>query len=63
MLRIYAQVEFSTLFKGYCESRVRKGHDGDSEGGIYFAGRDAWKINEILSVKEIFKRFTEVFDK
>ncbi len=43
--------------------RLRKGHDGDSEGGIYFAGRDAWKINEILSVKEIFKRFTEVFDK
>lgn len=42
--------------------RLLKGHDGDNEGGIYFAGKDAWKINEILSVKEIFKRFTEIFD-
>lgn len=42
--------------------RLVRGHDGDNEGGIYFAGKDAWKINEVLSVKEIFKRFTEVFE-
>jgi len=42
--------------------RLVRGHDGDTEGGLYFAGRDAWKINEILSVKEIFKRFLSIFD-
>lgn len=42
--------------------RLRMGHDGDSDNGIYFAGRDAWKINDILPVKEIFKRFVGVFD-
>lgn len=36
-------------------------HSGDYEEGIFFAGRDAWKINEILSVKEIFDRFKKVF--
>jgi NAD(P)H-dependent flavin oxidoreductase YrpB (nitropropane dioxygenase family) len=30
--------------------------EGDLENGLFFAGKDAWKINDILSVKEIFKR-------
>ncbi|MEG0235549.1 NAD(P)H-dependent flavin oxidoreductase [Cetobacterium sp.] len=34
-----------------------KGHEGDSLEGIFFAGKDAWKINEILSVKEVFDLF------
>lgn len=41
--------------------RLRRAHAGDYEGGIFFAGRDAWKINEILSVQEIFNRFKVVF--
>lgn len=43
--------------------RLVRGHDGDKEGGIFFAGKDAWKINDVLSVKEIFEKFTGVFDK
>nr|WP_307776386.1 hypothetical protein [uncultured Cetobacterium sp.] len=35
------------------------GHEGDKERGIFFAGKDAWKINEILSVKEVFNRFKD----
>ncbi|WP_297433997.1 nitronate monooxygenase [uncultured Cetobacterium sp.] len=34
-----------------------KGHEGDSLEGIFFAGKDAWKINDILSVKEVFDLF------
>jgi len=30
---------------------------GNLEKGLFFAGKDAWRINEILSVKEIFKIF------
>lgn len=33
------------------------GHEGDLENGLFFAGRDAWKINEILSVEEIINNF------
>ena len=29
---------------------------GDLENGLFFAGKDAWRINDILSVKEIFKK-------
>lgn len=43
--------------------RLVRGHDGEHDEGIFFAGRDAWKINDILSVKEIFKRFVGAFDK
>lgn len=43
--------------------RLVKAHEGDKEGGIFFAGRDAWKINDILSVKEIFEKFVGAFDK
>ena len=48
-------------FKFCVNERLVKAHDGNYEEGIFFAGRDAWKINEILSVKEIFDRFKKVF--
>ena len=38
------------------------GHEGDYEGGIYFAGKDVWKIKDIISVKEVFERFRPVFE-
>lgn len=48
--------------KSFCvSSRLLDGHAGDFENGIFFAGRDAWKINDIVSVNEIFKRFKPVF--
>ncbi len=50
-------------YKFCVNERLVRGHNGDNQGGIYFAGTDVWKIKEVLSVKEIFKRFTEVFDK
>lgn len=33
-----------------------KGRKGDLEEGVFFTGEGMWKVNEILSVKEIFKR-------
>lgn len=48
-------------YKFCVNEKLRKAHNGDYEGGIFFAGRDAWKINEILSVNEIFNRFKKVF--
>jgi NAD(P)H-dependent flavin oxidoreductase YrpB (nitropropane dioxygenase family) len=48
--------------KTFCvNERLVKGHEGNYEEGIFFAGKDAWKIDEVLSVKEIMKRFKEVF--
>lgn len=48
-------------YKFCVNERLRRAHAGDYEGGIFFAGRDAWKINEVLSVHEIFNRFKKVF--
>lgn len=48
-------------YKFCVNERLVRGHSGDFEGGIFFAGKDAWKINEILSVKEIFDRFKKIF--
>lgn len=42
--------------------RLVYGHDGDIEEGIVFAGPDVWKIDEILSVKEVFDRFKPIFE-
>lgn len=39
-----------------------KGHDGDMENGLVFAGMDAWKIDSILSVKEIMDSFKKIFE-
>ena len=32
---------------------------GDKENGVFFTGEDMYKVKEILSVKEIFRRFKE----
>lgn len=42
--------------------RLVYGHDGNLKEGIIFAGKDVWKINEILTVKEVFERFRPVFE-
>ncbi|MEG0070155.1 MAG: nitronate monooxygenase [Cetobacterium sp.] len=34
-----------------------KAHKGDKENGIFFAGKDAWKIDKVLKVQEIFDLF------
>ncbi|MDO4690125.1 MAG: nitronate monooxygenase [Fusobacterium sp.] len=48
--------------KKFCvNERLVMAHDGDLDEGIFFAGRDAWKIDEILPVKEIMDRFKKVF--
>lgn len=38
-----------------------KGHDGDCIEGIIFAGKDAWKIDSIKTVKEIMDDFKKIF--
>lgn len=48
--------------KNFCVSqRLIDGHKGDYENGIFFAGKDAWKINDIISVHEVFERFSPIF--
>lgn len=48
----------------FCVSqRLIDGHKGDLENGLFFAGRDVWKIKDIVSVHEIFERFKPVFNK
>lgn len=50
--------------RNFCVSKsLIAGHDGDFENGLFFAGKDAWKINDIVSVHEIFERFKPVFNK
>lgn len=50
--------------KNFCiRERLEMAYDGDFENGIFFAGKDVWKIEEILSVKEIFDRFRDVVKK
>lgn len=34
-------------------------HEGNNKDGIFFAGRDAWKIDKILPVKDIFDNFKD----
>ncbi|OQY41442.1 MAG: 2-nitropropane dioxygenase [Fusobacteriia bacterium 4572_74] len=47
----------------FCVSKkLIEGHDGNYEKGIYFAGKDVWKIKDIISVKEVFERFKPVFE-
>ncbi|MBP6063068.1 MAG: nitronate monooxygenase [Fusobacteriaceae bacterium] len=46
----------------FCVSqRLIIGHDGDCKEGLVFAGRDAWKIDSIKSVKEIMDDFKKIF--
>lgn len=47
----------------YCiRDRLIKGKEGDREEGILFAGTEAWRIDSIISVKEVFERFKKIFD-
>lgn len=36
-----------------------KGHEGNITEGIFFAGKDTWKIDKILTVKEVFDIFKD----
>lgn len=46
----------------FCVSqRLIIGHDGDCKEGLVFAGKDAWKIDSIKSVKEIMDDFKKIF--
>ncbi len=48
--------------QSFCvKKRLILGHEGDLENGLLFAGRDAWRINSILSVKEVFENFKIIF--
>jgi len=50
--------------RSFCvNERLVRGHHGDAEGGLFFSGRDAWKINDIIPVREVFERFKPVFEK
>lgn len=49
-------------YKFCVNEKLVNAHNGNYENGIFFAGKDAWKINEILSVEEIFNRFRKVFE-
>ncbi|MEN8189011.1 MAG: nitronate monooxygenase family protein [Thermodesulfobacteriota bacterium] len=55
--------EFKCLKKcdhHYCISeRLTKSRDGNIEEGLVFSGANTYKMNEILPVAEIFKRFVE----
>lgn len=42
--------------------RLVRGHEGDYQEGIMFAGKDVWKIDSILSVREVFERFAPAFE-
>lgn len=44
------------------KDRLILGHDGDTTEGIVFAGRDAWKIDSIKTVKEIMDDFKKIFN-
>ncbi|MGL6114687.1 NAD(P)H-dependent flavin oxidoreductase [Cetobacterium sp. SF1] len=47
----------------FCVNKsLKDGHNGLYDTGLFFCGKDIWKIDEILSVKEIFKRFAPVFE-
>lgn len=47
----------------YCiNDRLVKGKEGDKEEGILFAGTEAWRIDSIISVKEVFERFKKIFE-
>ncbi|MGL5123241.1 MAG: NAD(P)H-dependent flavin oxidoreductase [Fusobacteriaceae bacterium] len=48
-------------YKFCVNDRLVIAHEGNIEEGVIFAGKDAWKINSIKSVKEIFNDFKEIF--
>lgn len=49
--------------KSFCiRTRLYQGREGDIENGVMFAGRDAWKIDSILSVEDVFSQFKVLFE-
>lgn len=48
-------------YKFCVNNSLVEGHAGNYETGLFFAGKEIWRINEILSVHEIFERFAPVF--
>lgn len=43
--------------KEFCiRDALLRGRAGDLEEGVFFTGKGLWKVNEILSVKEIFEK-------
>lgn len=49
-------------YKFCVRDRLIQGKEGNTEEGIMFAGENAWKIDSILSVKDVFDRFKNIFD-
>jgi NAD(P)H-dependent flavin oxidoreductase YrpB (nitropropane dioxygenase family) len=42
----------------YCISdRLNMAHDGDVEQGLVFSGENVYKMNEILTVRQVFDQF------
>lgn len=42
----------------YCISeRLMKAHNGDYNNGLFFTGENVYKLNDILTVKEVFDQF------
>lgn len=45
---------------GYCiADSLGKGHLGDKEEGLYFSGANGYRIQEIISVKELIQQLTQ----
>lgn len=45
---------------GYCiADSLGKGHLGDKEEGLYFSGANGYRIEEIISVKELIQQLTQ----
>lgn len=49
-------------YKFCVRDRLIQGKEGNTEEGIMFAGENAWKIDSILTVKEVFEKFKSIFD-
>ena len=57
---IYCDDCLKKCTKEFCiRDALLKGRAGDLEEGVFFTGKGLWKINKILSVKEIFKKIKE----
>ncbi|MGL4392240.1 MAG: NAD(P)H-dependent flavin oxidoreductase [Fusobacteriaceae bacterium] len=50
--------------RSFCvRTRLITGHSGNGDDGIIFAGKDAWKIKSIKTVKEVMDDFKKIFKK
>ncbi|MGL4687568.1 MAG: NAD(P)H-dependent flavin oxidoreductase [Fusobacteriaceae bacterium] len=48
-------------YKFCVNNRLVVAHEGNIKEGMVFAGKEAWRIDSIKSVKEIFSDFKEIF--